>query len=71
MSKGLPQRKAASRRKRIILFASGAAVGSALGLVIGSLLTYWLGEGTVRALQRGLRRLGGDDGHPHFDLLAQ
>jgi hypothetical protein len=71
MSKVPPRRRAASRRKRLILFASGAAVGSALGLVAGSLLTFWLGEGTLRALQRGLRRLGGDDGHPHFDLLLQ
>lgn len=70
MSKS-PRRSAASRRKRVVLFASGAALGSALGLVIGSLLTFWLGEGTVRAIQRGIRRLGGDDGHPHFDLLAQ
>lgn len=71
MSKATPRRKAASRRKRFILFASGAAIGSALGLVIGSALTFWLGDETVRALQRGIRRLGGDDGHPHFDLLAQ
>jgi hypothetical protein len=71
MSKVPPRRRAASRRKRLILFASGAAVGSALGLVVGSLLTFWLGEGTLRALQRGLRRLGGDDGHPPFDLLLQ
>ena len=71
MSKATPRRKAASRRKRVILFASGAALGSALGLIVGSALTFWLGDGTVRALQRGIRRLGGDDGHPHFDLLAQ
>jgi len=71
MSKSPPRRKAAFRRKRIILFASGAALGSALGLVIGSLLTFWLGEGTVRALQRGVRRISGDDGHPNFDLLLQ
>ncbi|MEI8165891.1 MAG: hypothetical protein WCG26_05910 [Chloroflexales bacterium] len=71
MSKSPPRRKVASRRKRLVLFASGAALGSALGLVVGSLLTFWLGEGSVRALQRGIRHLGGDDGHPHFDLLAQ
>lgn len=71
MNKLASQRKAASRRKRFILFATGAALGSALGLVIGSALTFWLGDGTLRALQRGLRRLGGDDGHPHFDLLLQ
>ncbi|HMQ30644.1 MAG TPA: hypothetical protein PKD53_07930 [Chloroflexaceae bacterium] len=71
MSRATPRRKAASRRKRFILFASGAAFGSALGLVVGSALTFWLGEGTVRAMQRAIRRLGGDDSHPHFDLLAQ
>jgi hypothetical protein len=71
MNKSNPRRKAASRRKRFILFASGAAVGSALGIVLGSALTFWFGDGTVRAVQRGMRRIGGDDGHPHFDLLAQ
>lgn len=55
----------------MILFASGAALGSALGLVLGSLLTFWLGDGTMRALQRGMRRLSGDDSHPNFDLLLQ
>lgn len=71
MSTIQPRRKAASRRKRFILFASGAALGSALGLVVGSLLTFWLGEGTVRAVQRGIRRISGDDSHPNFDLLLQ
>jgi hypothetical protein len=71
MSNPQPRRKAASRRKRFILFVSGAALGSALGLVVGSVLTFWLGEGTLRALQRGVRRLGGDDGQPNFDLLLQ
>lgn len=65
------RRKAAFRRKRFFLFAAGAGLGGALGLVVGSLLTYWLGEGTVRAVQRGLRRLTGDDGPPSFDLLLQ
>ncbi len=71
MSKSPPRRRVVSRRKRMLLFASGAALGSALGLIVGSLLTFWLGEGTVRALQRGLRRLSGDDSHPNFDLLLQ
>jgi membrane protein YqaA with SNARE-associated domain len=55
----------------MVLFAAGAALGSALGLVVGSLLTFWLGDGTVRAIQRGIRRISGDDGHPSFDLLLQ
>ena len=56
---------------RYLLFALGAAVGSALGLVIGSLLTFWIGEGAVRVIQRGIRRLTGSDDHPNFDLLLQ
>jgi len=71
MGKETARRKAASRRKRFVLFASGAALGSALGLIVGSVLTFWIGEGAARAIQRGLRRLGGDDGRPHFDLLMQ
>lgn len=71
MSNPQPRRKAASRRKRFILFASGAAIGSALGLVVGSILTFWLGEGTVRAVRGGIRRISGDDSHPNFDLLLQ
>lgn len=71
MSNSQPRRKATYRRKRFALFASGAAVGSALGIVVGSLLTFWLGESTVRALRARLRRLSGDDSHPNFDLLLQ
>ena len=46
-----------NRSKRYALFALGAALGSAFGLILGSLLTFWIGEGTLRAIQRGLRRL--------------
>ncbi|MBX0328642.1 hypothetical protein K2Z83_13245 [Oscillochloris sp. ZM17-4] len=71
MSKALPHHRAVSRRKRMILFAAGAACGSAIGLIVGSLLTFWIGDGTLRAIQRGIRRISGDDGHPSFDLLLQ
>lgn len=65
------RRRALSRRNRMIIFVVGAAVGSSLGLVLGSLLTAWLGEGTLRAIQRGLRKITGDDNRPNFDLLLQ
>lgn len=58
-------------RERYLLFGLGAALGSAIGLLIGSLLTIWIGEGTLRAVQRGLRRLTGGDDHPNFELLLQ
>jgi hypothetical protein len=65
------RRRSISRRRRMLVFVVGAAVGSGLGLVLGSLLTAWLGEGTLRALQRSWRRLSGDDNRPNFDLLMQ
>jgi membrane protein YqaA with SNARE-associated domain len=71
MTKSSPRRKSISRRKRIALMATGAAVGSAVGLILGAVLTFWLGEGTVRAIQRVVRRLSGDNGQPNFDLLMQ
>ena len=60
-----------SKRSSYILFALGAALGSALGLVIGSLLTFWIGEGTLRAIRRSLRRLTGGDDRPNFEMLLQ
>ncbi|MEN9934081.1 MAG: hypothetical protein RLZZ387_660 [Chloroflexota bacterium] len=59
-----------SKHTRYVLFGIGAAIGSAVGLVLGSLLTFWIGDETVRAVQRGLRRAGGDD-RPNFEMLLQ
>ena len=60
-----------NRNTRYALFALGAALGSALGLILGSLLTFWIGEGTLRAVQRGMRRLTGGDDRPNFEMLLQ
>ena len=60
-----------SKHTRYVLFGIGAALGSAVGLILGSLLTYWIGEETVRAAQRGLRRLAGGDDRPNFEMLLQ
>jgi hypothetical protein len=60
-----------SKSTRYVLFGLGAAVGSAVGLVLGSLLTFWIGEETLRVLHRGLRRLTGGDERPNFEMLLQ
>jgi hypothetical protein len=60
-----------SKNTRYLLFALGAAGGSALGLILGSLLTFWIGEETLRAIQRGFRRLTGGDDRPNFEMLLQ
>ena len=59
------------RHTRAVSFGIGAAVGSALGMLLGSVITYWLGEMTIRAIQRGIRRMSGADDHPNFEALAQ
>lgn len=58
------------KQNDFLLFGLGAALGSALGIILGSLLTFWIGEGTLRAVQRGLRRLTGGD-QPNFEALLQ
>jgi len=60
-----------TKHSHYLLFALGAAAGSALGLVIGSLLTYWLGEEAVQAVGRALRRLTGQGDKPNFELFLQ
>jgi hypothetical protein len=60
-----------SKHTRYLLFGLGAAVGSAIGLILGSLLTFWIGEETLRAFQRTLRRLTGGDDRPNFEMLMQ
>jgi hypothetical protein len=60
-----------SKHTRYVLFGIGAAIGSAVGLILGSLLTYWLGDETVRAVQRGVRRASGGDDRPNFEMLLQ
>lgn len=60
-----------TKHTRYLLFGLGAALGSAVGLILGSLLTFWIGEETWRAIQRGLRRLTGGDDRPNFEMLLQ
>ncbi|MBO9337078.1 MAG: hypothetical protein J7455_20865 [Roseiflexus sp.] len=60
----------ASKRTHYVIFGLGAAAGSAVGLVLGSILTYWLGKGTVRLVQRVFRRFTGGD-QPNFEMLLQ
>ncbi|HMO56382.1 MAG TPA: hypothetical protein PKA05_03810 [Roseiflexaceae bacterium] len=60
-----------SKHTRYVLFALGAALGSAIGIVLGSLLTFWIGEETLRAFHRALRRMTGGDDRPNFEMLLQ
>lgn len=59
------------KKARYILFGIGAAVGSAVGFILGSLIAYWVGEEAVRTIQRGIQHLTGNDDHPNFEMLLQ
>ncbi len=61
----------ANSRDRYLLFALGAAAGSAFGLVVGAFFTFWLGEEAAEGLKRMIRRLLGRDDHPNFELFLQ
>lgn len=62
---------ASNKYTRFLLFGLGAALGSAVGLILGSVLTFWIGEETLRTIQRGLRRLFGGGDHPNFEMMLQ
>lgn len=49
-------------------FSLGAAIGSAVGLILGSLLTYWIGDETIRSIRGNLQRQAD---HPNFENLLQ
>ena len=56
---------------RYILFALGAATGSAVGLIVGALISFWLGDEALDGLTRAIRRLLGRDRQPNFELFLQ
>lgn len=58
-------------RSASLLFVVGVILGGIFGLVIGSVLTLWLGPEALRAVQQGLRRGGGNNDRPRPDLFMQ
>lgn len=61
----------ATARDRYVLFALGAATGSAIGLVLGALISFWLGDEAVDGLKRAFRHLLGREQQPNFELFLQ
>lgn len=55
-------------RSRLMAFSLGAAIGSAVGLILGSLLTYWIGDEAIKNLRDGIQR---QPDHPNFEKLLQ
>jgi hypothetical protein len=53
------------------LFGAGVSLGMLAGILIGSLVTLWLGETVLDAAHRMLDRLSGRRDRVNFGLLLQ
>ena len=53
------------------VFGAGVSLGVFAGIVIGSLVTLWLGEAALDMAHRMLDRLGGRRDRVNFELLLQ
>jgi hypothetical protein len=62
-------RAASVNRPRV--FGAGVSLGMLAGILIGSLVTLWLGEAVVDAAHRMLERLSGRRERVNFELLLQ
>ncbi len=53
------------------VFGAGVSVGVLAGILIGSLVTLWLGEAAVHLAHRLIDRLSDGHDRPNFELLLQ
>ncbi len=53
------------------VFGVGVSLGMFAGILIGSLVTLWLGEAAMDLIHRTLDRLTGKRERVHFELLLQ
>ena len=53
------------------LFGAGVSMGMFAGIVIGSLVTVWLGEAAADLAHRMIDRLSGRRERVNFELLLQ
>ena len=56
---------------RPTIFGAGVSLGMFAGIVIGSLVTLWLGEAVLDAAHRMVDRLSGRRERVNFELLLQ
>ena len=53
------------------VFGAGVSLGVIAGIVIGSMVTLWLGDAAVDLAHRLIDRLSGRRDEVHFELLLQ
>jgi membrane protein YqaA with SNARE-associated domain len=52
-------------------FGAGVSLGVLAGILIGSLVTWWLGEAAIDLVHRAIERLTTRREPPQFELLLQ
>ena len=57
--------------RRPQLFGAGVSLGMFAGILIGSLVTLWLGEAAMDLAHRMLERMSGKRERVNFELLLQ
>jgi hypothetical protein len=57
--------------RRPQLFGAGVSLGMFAGILIGSLVTLWLGEAAMDLAHRMLDRMSGKRERVNFELLLQ
>jgi len=53
------------------VFGAGVSVGVLAGIMIGSVVTFWLGDVAVDLVHRAIGRLSGRRDRVNFELLLQ
>ena len=53
------------------VFGAGVSLGMFAGILIGSLVTLWLGEAAIDLIHRMVDRMTGRRDRVHFELLLQ
>jgi hypothetical protein len=53
------------------VFGAGVSLGMFAGILIGSLVTLWVGEAVIDLLHRTVDRVMGRRERVHFELLLQ
>jgi hypothetical protein len=53
------------------VFGAGVSLGMLAGILIGSLVTLWLGEAAIDLVHRLINRLSGRRDRINFELLLQ
>lgn len=56
---------------RAQLFGAGVSVGMLAGILVGSLVTLWLGDAAVELAHRMIDRLSGRRDRVNFELFLQ